>query len=761
MRQTLRCLLIGFLFIPGVICAREATLLDSLESVVGQTGGGEKIRILNLLSEEHLLINPFRSESFALSALEESEHLDLTDNILISQRNIALSLLQREQYDSALIFFNAACTISRSSGNNELISAAFNGMGIYYTSREMYDSALQYFDRSIAYSPDAGVSGQLAMNYLRKGFIYRQLQQTERAVEYYNLALESLNTTSHQGLLLEAYKEVGEFYLSTGDIVNARETLSSALSIAEGLRSEGRIAYLCYRMGYIFTRLGEQERALEFLTRSQQILDKHGEKNMLSEVLSNIGDVYFDMNRFDEALTYYDKAYRLRLETGNNDRITDFINRLGKAYALGGNHNQALGYYLKSLNISEQNNDLEVLARTSLNIAELYALKKRYSNASFYLENALARAEEIDNTELIRDCHLEYSKIRSAQGNYEQALAHYQKYADLQENVIRHENDRSLGDLKLNYQVLLKEKEIKKLEISNVQNELDAQKQKNLRNFFIFSTLLAVLIVASMTVAFLINRRSSRLLQVKNAELEQANKKLVEFSEEMRKLNYTKGRLLSIISHDLRSPFNALIGFSELLIKESHRFDDKQLMGFYKGINETSKKTFELLQNLLDWTRLQTSEIPFHPEELNLAEMTADSMELLKGTAENKEITLSLTIDPDMKISGDRKMFETIMRNLISNAIKYTPRGGQVIIGAENKEGKTVIFVSDTGVGMSHEQAEKLFSVNDKVSTRGTDNELGSGFGLIICREFVRKHGGELTVISEHGKGSTFSILIP
>jgi signal transduction histidine kinase/uncharacterized protein HemY len=761
MRRNLEILLIVLLFVPGIICAREPNLLDSLESVVGSTHGKERIRILNILSEEHLLINPLLAESFALSALEEAKNLDLTDGILLSERNIALSLLQRDQYEGAFVFFNTCCDISRSSGNNELISSSLNGMGIYYTSREMYDSALLFFDRSIAYAPEEGLTSQLAMNYLGKGFIYRQLQQTERAVEYYNLALDLLDTTSQQGLLLEAYKEVGEFYLSAADIVNARETLFSALRIAESLSSEGRIAYLCYRLGYIHIRLGEQARALEYLNRSQQILLDHGEKNMLSEVYGNMGDVYFNMNRFDDALTYYDKGYLLRLEIGNDERITDFINRLGKAYALGGNHDKALEYYLESLDISEQHKDLKVLARTSLNIAGLYALKKRYSNALFYLQNALSRAEEISDAELIRDCHLEYSKIRSAQGYFEQALEHYRRYAEQKEDLIRHEKDVSLGNLNLNYQVLLKEQEIKQLEVVNVQNELAIQKQINLRNYFIFSTLLAILVVASMTVAFLINRRSNRLLKSKNAELEEANKKLVAFGEEMKKLNYTKDRLLSIISHDLRSPFNALIGFSDLLIKESHRFDEKQLMTFYKSINETSKKSFELLQNLLDWTRLQTSEIPFHPEEIIVAEMVIDSMELLHSMAENKEITLNLDVDPELRVTVDRKMFETVMRNLISNAIKYTPKGGKVTIGAKKKDSGTEVVVSDTGVGMSAEQIDTLFSVYEKVSTPGTNNEQGSGFGLVICREFVRKMGGELLVTSDPGEGSTFAILLP
>lgn len=760
MRRKLIGVFIGFLLIPGVITSREVTLLDSLEIIVEHSRGEERIRILNLLSGEHLLINPVMARSFAMSALEEAERLDLTDDILSAYRNIGLSFLQVEQYDSAFCFFEASCDKAGSSGDDRLFSSALNGMGVCYTGSRLYDSALNYFDRSIIIAREADLVEQLAMNYLGKGFIYRKQGELSNAVEYYNMALDLLNTTSNEEVFLEVYKELGEFYLSAADIVNARETLLSALGMAESLRSEGRIAFLCYRLGYIHTRLGEESLALEYLKRSQTILGHHGEKRMLSEVLSNMGDVYRNMNHYAEALGYYKRAYEFRLESGTGKDITGFINNLGKAYALGGNYDEALVCYLKSLNISEQNNDLNVLTRTSLNIAELYALKKHYGNAVFYLENALARAEEIDDPGLIRDCHFEFSKVWKDQGNYKQALEHYEKYAELRESLIKRENDASLGDLKLNYEVLLREKEIKKLEIQRVKNEMDLQKQKNIRNYFIHITGVTILILAFLLVGLLNNRRKNKLLQVKNEQLEQANKKLVEYSEEMKKLNYAKDRLLSIISHDLRSPFNTLIGFSEILVKESERFSQQQLQTFYKGINETSKKSYELLQNLLDWTRLKTSAIPFHPMESSLADLAENSLGMLTGTAENKDISLEIDVSRELKVSVDRKMFETVLRNLISNAIKYTPNGGKVIIGAERTNGSTVVFVSDNGVGMSQEQTDKLFSVEEVVSTKGTDNEQGSGFGLIICREFIKKHGGELTVESKLGEGSTFRIIL-
>jgi tetratricopeptide (TPR) repeat protein len=288
MRLNLKGMFMGFLFIPGIITSREVTLLDSLEAIVEHSQGEERIRILNILSEEHLLINPVTARDFAMSALEEAERLDLTGDILLSYRNIGLSFLQREQYDSALCFFKASFNKAGSSGDDRLISSALNGLGIYYTGIGMYDSALYFFDQSIIMAGEDDLTEQLAMNYLGKGLIFRKQGELSNAVEYYNLTLDLLDTAFNEEVLLEVYKELGEFYLSASDIVNARESLLSGLEMAESLRSEGRIAFLCYRLGYIHTRLGEESQALDYLERSQALLMHHGEKHMLSEVWSII-----------------------------------------------------------------------------------------------------------------------------------------------------------------------------------------------------------------------------------------------------------------------------------------------------------------------------------------------------------------------------------------------------------------------------------------------------------------------------------------
>lgn len=251
------------------------------------------------------------------------------------------------------------------------------------------------------------------------------------------------------------------------------------------------------------------------------------------------------------------------------------------------------------------------------------------------------------------------------------------------------------------------------------------------------------------------------MLKHKNHELEELNERLTIYSKELDKSNRTKNRLISIISHDLKNPFHSLIGFSELLVQEAERFSEEEKLSFYKSINDTSKKAFELLENLLDWTRLQTSEIPFNPADLHVNETIESVLDLLNSHARDKGILMQSDVPEDTLVYADSRMFETVLRNLLSNAVKYTPYGGKISISVLDQDEIIQFGVKDTGVGMDEEQVANLFNVDKKTSRPGTNNELGTGFGLILCREFVKKNGGDLSVESSPGNGSIFSFTVP
>ena len=222
-----------------------------------------------------------------------------------------------------------------------------------------------------------------------------------------------------------------------------------------------------------------------------------------------------------------------------------------------------------------------------------------------------------------------------------------------------------------------------------------------------------------------------------------------------------KDKFFAIIAHDLRNPFSTVLSLSELLAKEFANFDQNNLQMFIEQIYKYSNKTFNLLENLLQWSMLQTGRLTPKPQMANLADVINDTIDLLKGTALNKSINLYWALPTDSFAYFDVNMITTVVRNLISNAIKFTPQNGEVVVQVDAEPDHYKVSVIDTGVGIPDEVIQKLFRIDSNPTTLGTNEESGTGLGLILCKEFVEKNGGTIGVRSVVSKGSTFYFTVP
>jgi len=237
-------------------------------------------------------------------------------------------------------------------------------------------------------------------------------------------------------------------------------------------------------------------------------------------------------------------------------------------------------------------------------------------------------------------------------------------------------------------------------------------------------------------------------------EIKQYEKRLVQ-------LNTDKDRFMSILAHDLTSPFNALLGLSELLSKNIRKYDTDKIENFVNLINKSAKNTYGLLEALLMWTRSQSGTIPFQPQNLILNAICVEVLRILTPNASEKNITLNYYASDDISIFADIDMLKAILRNLISNAIKFTNNGGKISIYAEPNHSNTTITVSDNGIGIAPNTVSKLFDFSQIHTTEGTAREKGTGLGLLICKDFVERHGGKIWIESEVGKGSDFKFTLP
>ena len=250
-------------------------------------------------------------------------------------------------------------------------------------------------------------------------------------------------------------------------------------------------------------------------------------------------------------------------------------------------------------------------------------------------------------------------------------------------------------------------------------------------------------------------------LKEAEAKIREQNDEISKINDELNELNATKDKFFSIIAHDLKNPFNSILGLSELLVANFGMITPEKLLKTVTTINTSAKSGYKLLENLLEWARTQTGRIEFKQERTPLKTIFSGANDIAQSIALNKSIALNFEPTGEMEVFVDRNMVNTILRNLITNAIKYTHKAGTINVVASQADHQAFISVIDNGVGIDPVMISKLFKISEKISTAGTEKETGTGLGLLLCKEFVEKHGGQIEVRSELGKGSEFIFSLP
>ncbi|MGO9307713.1 MAG: MASE3 domain-containing protein [Spirochaetia bacterium] len=244
-------------------------------------------------------------------------------------------------------------------------------------------------------------------------------------------------------------------------------------------------------------------------------------------------------------------------------------------------------------------------------------------------------------------------------------------------------------------------------------------------------------------------------------ELERAKVRLEANEMELRKANLSKDKFFSILAHDLRNPIGGLVSISELLARRFDELEPSKVRDLCALLHDGALQSAELLECILQWARAQTGRLEVRPTCIRIGELCEGIMELQSSAAASKEIRIASQVSLDAAAYADENMVATVLRNLVSNAVKFTPRGGQVVLSAEKEGDWQLVSVSDTGVGMSREELEKLFRIDVHFSCPGTESEKGNGMGLILCKELVELNRGGISVVSEPMRGSTFSFRLP
>jgi len=488
--------------------------------------------------------------------------------------------------------------------------------------------------------------------------------------------------------------------------------------------------------------------AIVYFQKSIAIERKLGRMQNLAIRLGNISTSYLRLGKLDEALSSATEGLELDRKEGRPDRIAIRLHQLGEVYSEMENFEKAKECGLEALDYFEKSGSRygQSIVLDGLGIIE--QRQKNLKNAENYLLKALSIAEEIQNNLLVqRTCTNLYELFKTG-NHYEQSLFYFERSAAIKESLFHIENQQLLSEFQVRYETAEKQ-----LEIERQQAEIDKQKT---RLFIVMGGLFAagILVILLIYNVMLRNRRN----------------------RELSDMNAIKDKFFSIISHDLKNPAVTQRDALQILTDHAAQWDIERLSNYHQKLLKSANGLVDLLKNLLNWAQIQTGRKTFHPQLMNLVAALQPDIGVITDMAEHKNITFETLMPKTAIVTGDENMLSAVVRNLLANAVKFTAKGGTVTldisqgcIGANGRDAARqrdaarhvstatyVISVSDTGTGMSSEQINSLFCINQQQSRRGTAGEQGSGLGLIVSKELLEKHGSTLHVESEEGKGSRF-----
>jgi signal transduction histidine kinase len=553
----------------------------------------------------------------------------------------------------------------------------------------------------------------------------------------------------------------GNAYYLLSDLTKSLDYYQRALKMRQELGDSNDIARSLNNIGAVHLQTHNYEIALDYFNKAVQIYSGLGKDEIVLTLTNNIGGLYLEQEEYEKALEYLKKAYNLALEINDEKMIIIALNNMGEVEGSLNQYDKALEYYSQAQQLSEKIHDFNSLATILLNTGDIYVKIGQPDQSFRYFGESLKYADTINSISVKRDVYKSLFEIYNSSKDYKKALGYYLLYEAANDSVNSHESKLKIKELELKYSAEYFKTEI---ELLKRDNEIKSLRLTRLR----FGTISLVLILTLAGIIWFVNlnrnrlkRETNNLLTQKNQELEEALHKLKDSEINLKELNAAKDKLFSIIGHDLRNPLNALLGFSELLSGSLRQYTMEEIRMYNKIINDSARNMHQLIENLLDWSRSQSGSIDFSPRYWDLLQVTNDIQNIFHIQISKKKISILNNIPVNMQVFADKNLLSTILRNLISNAIKFTPQGGYITLSAQKSNGIVNISIADTGIGMTKEQIANLFKLDMNLTKAGTSEEKGTGLGLILCKEFVEIHKGSIWVESNPEQGSVFTFSLP
>jgi signal transduction histidine kinase len=571
--------------------------------------------------------------------------------------------------------------------------------------------------------------------------------QPQEAFGYAREALkmaEYLKDTYRIGL---AYRSLAGVYTVTAVYDKALEYLLMALSRFESLGDTLEMALCCNELGVVYMSSDDFKNAQNNFNQALKLNKIFRNYTEIARNYMNIGSNYLKTDSVDKGLSYFMVSLMIADSLKMDQEKIALLKNIGFGYARLGRQEDALRNFYKVLELLGKQPDDYTRSEAQVNIAKGYYSLKNYPVALKYAREGyiLAKSKRFDH--IYRDASKVLSDIYAAQGNYKPAYYYIKEFRDISDTIMNAEKAHQLARIQTLYDLNLKEKENISLRQENVIN------QKRMQTRTLVMIIITTLVIVLAVLLYMLNHMNNRQLAL--------NKKLAAQSSELEALNDLKDKFFSFVAHYLKNPFNTIMGFSELMQRATETNDINKTRQYSGLIYDLSAQVQKVLSNLLEWSRLQRRSFEVKPETVELTSLIKDVVEMNNREATRKDINLSITSEGNVFVVADRSMITTVLQNLVTNAINFTPSSGQISINCSVKEKYTEVTIADTGVGISEENLARLFDFDFSQAKIGSSDHGGAGLGLVICHEMLLKNGGTIHAKSEPGKGSSFTFTLP
>jgi two-component system sensor histidine kinase/response regulator len=531
-----------------------------------------------------------------------------------------------------------------------------------------------------------------------------------------------------------------------------------ALKLSEELNLEGLSGNIYGNIAIAYSERDNISKAIEYFNKALHIAEKYGEAATCQSLI-NLADLYTKTGEYEAAKKYASRALKISRDQTDSSNLAISLFNISEIYRKTNRNDSARWYLGESMLISTRINDVHGVSYCLNSLAEMEVNEGKFREGIVLANQSLANLKRVEGQELLMTSYRILYQCHFRLGDFEKALHYRNQEIALRDKIFNIEKEREANNLVNQYNLERKELQIKLLEKDNRLQQQKIARESLVKTIFEVGSIALALLAGYLIYTNIRWRNYNRIIKERNTQIEEQKKTIIHQKVHLGRLNSVKDKIISIISHDFKSPLSTLRGFLQLLKYDAISQEEKaQTIG---RIERSLTVTLELIDNLLAWGTGQMGGPILNTITFDLGKLVDENIQLIHHRAQTKKVSVVNNVPTPTFLCGDRNTINMVLRNLISNAIKFSRPNDSILISAREESNRIIISVQDTGVGMTQTQMNSLFDGSLNASKDGTENEKGTGLGLVLCKELIQKHGGEIWVESTLDEGSTFFFSIP